>query len=277
MSDYLDKIIAEIKTVRDINLNGYRRGTLRRRVAARITRLGDETPEVYFRRLQSDPNEMDQLISTVTIKVSSFFRDPLVFELTAQKILPEIVERKRSNSGREIRIWSAGCATGEEPYSLSILTHQAIKDELADWTIHIFATDLDASALETARSGVYTRDHLKNVKLGVLDKYFDPVNENFSVQPFVRKMVRFSQDDLTCSKLAVPSESIFGAFDLVFCRNVMIYFSREVQEEIFHKLYNSLVGGGYLVLGDSESLSQEMESKFQIIDKKNRIFRKPLR
>lgn len=227
--------------------------------------------------MRTDPGEADQLIAAITIKVSSFFRNPLVFELVAQEILPDIIERKGRRRNREIRIWSAGCATGEEAYSLSILIHQAMKGKLADWAILIFATDLDASAIETARAGVYARDRLESVKLGVLDKYFDAVGERFRVRPFLRRIVRFSQDDLTSPKLTSPSESIFGAFDLVFCRNVLVYFSPEVQAEVCRKLYKSLARGGYLVLGDSESLSKKMESKFQTLDSKNRIFRKPLR
>jgi len=274
MCDYLDRIVAELEAAREIDLSGYRRGTLQRRINARIARVCDGDSEVYLQRLRTDSNELNQLISAITIKVSSFFRNPLVFELVGQNILPDIIERKNRSRNREVRIWSAGCAAGEEAYSLSILAHQAMKGKLTDWTTLIFATDIDASAIETAKAGVYARSRLESVKLGVLDKYFDAAGDRFCVRPFVRRMVRFSQDDLTSSKLAAPAESIFGSFDLVFCRNVLIYFSREVQAEVFRKLCRSLVRGGYLVLGDSESLSKEMESKFQTIDSNNRIFRK---
>jgi len=277
MSDHLDKIVAELKAARKIDLSGYRRGTLRRRLAARIARVSDGDPEAYLRRLRTDPGEVNQLISTITIKVSSFFRNPLVFELVAQDILPDIIERKGRGRSREIRVWSAGCATGEEAYSLSILIHQAMKGKLTDWAVLVFATDLDAGAIEAGRAGVYARDRLESVELGVLDKYFDAAGDLFRVRPFLRRMVRFSRDDLISPKLSSPSESIFGAFDLVFCRNVLIYFSRKVQDEVYRKLYGSLARGGYLVLGDSESLSEEMESKLRTIDPKNRIFRKPPR
>ena len=113
--------------------------------------------------------------------------------------------------------------------------------------------------------------------MGVLDKYFDAVGDRFRVRPFVRRMVLFSQDNLASPKLTSPSESIFGAFDLVFCRNVIIYFSQEVQARVFRKLHASLAPGGYLVLGDCESLNKEMEPNFRTIDPKNRIFRKLLR
>ncbi len=276
LESHLDEIISELKAVRGIDLSGYRRSTLRRRLAIRLARVCDGDPQAYIRLLRTDRSEADQLIAAVAIKVSSFFRNPLVFELTSENILPEIIERKRRSGSREIRIWSAGCATGEEAYSIAILLHQALKGKLTDWTVHIFATDMDDGALQAAKSGVYSRDRLENVKLGVLDKYFFARDDHYEVRPFLRKMVRFSLDDLTSQELAAPAESIFGGFDLVFCRNVLIYFSIPVQTRVINRLSQCLMQGGYLILGDSESIPAEMESKLQTIDRKNRIFHKTL-
>jgi chemotaxis protein methyltransferase CheR len=272
----LVNVLAALKTLRGVDLSGYRLDTLQSRVAARMTQAKSTDINEYTQQLHLDPDECDRLISSITIKVSSFFRDPVVFELTAQKLLTDIIERNRRKDapGGDIRIWSAGCATGEEAWSLAILLHQALEGQRSDWTVQIFATDLDTSALATAETGVYSRESLENVKLGVLDRYFEAHRNNYRVRPALRRMVRFSQDDLISAQRNAPADSVFGTFDLILCRNVLIYYSRDVQDHIFRKLHRSLAQQGYLVLGNAGCLNTEMESKLQTIDRMNRIYRK---
>ncbi len=131
---------------------------------------------------------------------------------------------------------------------------------MADWRLHIFATDIDANALKTAAEGVYPRESFENTKLGILGEHFTAVGEGYRIRTFIRKMVWFSQDDLTSPHRFAPKHSIFGTFDLVFCRNVLIYFSLELQDRVLDKLFKSLDKGGYLILGESESLSRGMKS-----------------
>lgn len=231
----------------------------------------------YLERLRASLDECDRLIETITINVSSFFRDPMVYEALAREILPEIIGRKQMRRSKEIRVWSAGCAAGEEPYSVAILLDQALKGQKSDWSCLIFATDLDRSALERAKAATYDREQLKDTKLGVLDTYFTPHGEGHELRPFVRKMVQFSWGDLVSSEHAIPAGSIFGSFDLVLCRNVLIYFSGDVQDAIFGKLHKSLAPGGYLVLGDSETLNSKLNALLHTISQKNRIYQRPLR
>ena len=270
-------VMAALKTLRGLDLSGYRPGTLQRRVAARMLRAKATDIDEYARQLHLDPDECDRLISTIAIKVSSFFRDPIVFELTARKLLSDIIQRNRRSGapGGDIRVWSAGCATGEEAWSLAILLHQALKGEGNDWTVQIFATDLDPNALATAEIGTYPRERFKDVKLGVLDQYFIADEDGYRVRPFLRRIVRFSRDDLVSTQRHAPAESVFGTFDLIFCRNVLIYYSRDEQDHMFRRLHRSLAQRGYLVLGNAEGLNTEMESKLQTIDRMNRIYRKP--
>jgi len=277
MAADLDNVLAALKMLRGVDLSGYRPDTLQRRVAARMTKAHAADVDEYARQLHLDPDECDRLISTIAIKVSSFFRDPIVFELTAQKLLGDIIERNRRSGapGGDIRVWSAGCATGEEAWSLAILLHQALKGKRNDWTVQIFATDLDPNALATAKTGVYPRERLEDVKLGILDQYFVANEEGYRIRPFLRRIVRFSRDDLTSTRHHAPAESVFGTFDLIFCRNVLIYYSPDVQGHIFRGLHRSLAKRGYLVLGNAEGLNTEMESKLQTIDRMNRIYRKP--
>lgn len=277
MDPHFNRVLEKVNQVTGVDLAVYRSPLLKRRLAARMRALGLIDPAAYLRRLETHPAECDRFIDAVGINVSSFFRNPLVFEIVHKRILPEILERKRRKSSSEIRIWSAGCAGGEEAYSLAILVHMAIKDRSADWTPLIFATDIDKGALESARTAVYPRESFGSTKLGILDKYFTPSGTGFEVRPLIRKMVRFSRHDLTSQAATTPTDSVFGTFDLTFCRNVLIYFSRDTQAGVFDNLYKSVASGGYLILGEAETLDRETGSRMDTVDRDCRLYRRPLR
>ena len=274
MQSHLDTVLAELKKSRGIDLSGYRRSMLKRRLGARMARLRCDSPAAYLARLRTDPSECDHLIDAIAINVSSFFRNPVVWEILGQTALPEIIERKRQSGHREIRAWSAGCSAGEEAFSMAIQIHRALKGEVADWRIHIFGTDIDTKALKTAAEGTYPRKSFENTRLGVLDEYFTTVDRGYRVRPFLRKMVWFSRDDLASPHGFAPKESVFGTFDLVLCRNVLIYFGLELQDRVLDKLLKSLDKGGYLILGESESINRELQSRLAEVDVKNRIYSK---
>jgi len=206
--------------------------------------------------------------------LSLFFRNPLLYELLEQTILPLIIESKRET--RQIRVWSAGCAHGEEPYSVAILLMKILKEQIKDWELFIFATDIDKKRISRAGREVYPRDKLVDTKLGIIDEYFTETGEGFMLEPSVRNMVNFSLDDLSSPNLLSPAESIFGGFDLVMCRNVLIYFNEAGKFNAIKKCLNSIVPGGYLVLGESEWLSDESLSAVREVDRKSRIFKKGL-
>ncbi len=269
---HLDAVLAELKKSRGIDFSGYRRSMLQRRLAARMARVRCDDPAAYLARLQTDPSECDHLIDAVAINVSAFFRNPIVWEILAQSVLPEIIERKRQAGDHEIRVWSAGCAAGEETVSTAIQIHRAFKGEMAGWQIHIFGTDIDTKALKTAADGTYPRESFADTKLGILDEYFTPVGCRYQIRPFLGKMVWFSRDDLTSPHGIAPQESVFGTFDLVLCRNVLIYFALELQDRVLDKLLGSLDNGGYLILGESDSLNREIQSSLAEVDGKNRIY-----
>ncbi|HLD47674.1 MAG TPA: CheR family methyltransferase, partial [Desulfobaccales bacterium] len=176
---------------------------------------------------------------------------------------------------RQIRVWSAGCATGEEAYSVAILLAQALEVEDSPCLPYICATDISSQALATAQTGRYHRESLETTNLGVLDRSFRPTAEGFEVIPEIRCMVHFSRDDLTSRQSLAPADSVFGSFDLVLCRNVLIYFSLDLQRLVLDKLYRALNPGGALVIGIFESLPREMESRLTAIDPPHRIFQKP--
>ncbi len=272
---FLDRVISVLKSVRRIDMSGYTHSTLRRSVAVRMERVCHGDQVSYLQLLQASPEECDRLVEAVTINVSYFFRDPGVYEVLARDVLPEIIRRKQANGSKELRIWSAGCAAGEEPYSISILLAQALKGQRLNWSCLIFATDLDKSALERANLATYDRKQLKDTKLGDIDGYFTPDGNGYQVRPFIRNMVHFSWGDLTSQKQAIPAGSIFGSFDLVLCRNVLIYFPPAVQVTVFEQLNRSLAPDGYLVLGSAETLCRELAGRLQTFDSHGKIYRKP--
>jgi chemotaxis methyl-accepting protein methylase len=213
------------------------------------------------------------LIDSIAINVSCFFRNPVLFELLGQRVLPEIIDRKLRGGRREIRVWSAGCASGEEAYSLAILLCEALGPDGADWQCLLFATDVDRRVLTVAEEGVYSREKLADCKLGLVDRYFTRRGERYQLDPEVRSLVRLSWDDLTSPTRVSPPQSIFGSFDLVACRNVLIYFSPEAQQRIQERLVRSLAPGGYLVLGEAEHLAEGLRPKCPAVDERNRIYR----
>jgi chemotaxis protein methyltransferase CheR len=274
MTAEVNKIIRRLKKARNIDFSGYRPDMLRRRISARLIKLGINDIALYMERLENDSSECDQLIDAIAINVSSFFRDLIVFEIIAQTVLPEIIKNKRRTGSKEIRVWSAGCAAGEEPYSLAILIHEALEKADLKWNVHIFGTDIDKDSLSRAKKAVYPRESLHSTKLGILDNHFESINDGFKVKSNIRKMVLFSNDNLTSDKTFAPAESVFGEFDILFCRNLLIYFNRELQNLVMDKFIRSLAPGGYLVLGDSETIGERADSAFRAVDRRNRIFRK---
>lgn len=267
-------LLAEVKTCRGIDFSRYRQGTLRRRFANRMALLGLTDLQQYRQYLLTHPHEIDHLIEAIGVQVSHFFRDPYVYECLARSVLPTIVDRKRAAGTREIRAWSAGCAGGEEVYSLAILLDLALRKDPEPWRNYIFASDINGQALRQAADGVYPREKLLETKLGVLDSYFEEVDSGFRVRPFLRERVQFCHDDLVSPRTVAPAESIFGGFDLVMCRNVLIYFEPDLQEQVLLKLCQSLATSGYLVLGPSEMILSRVAGQFREIEGGGHIWQK---
>ncbi len=270
VDEYVDDLIEVVKETTGTELTGYRRTSLKSRLIQRIERLGMDAGQ-YLGYCRNSSDECRVLVNACAINVSSFFRDPVVFDIIAQSVLPPLMARDGA-----LRVWSAGCAAGEEAYSIAILVAEALgRRPDIDFQPLIFATDLKREVLEQAKLATYSRDSLKDAKLGLVDSYFFPVGDRFELHPEIKKMVYFSVDDLLSPKTAVPKDSIYGAFDIVLCRNVLIYFSAKRQAQVQEKLYESLAKGGILVLGDSEDVSHELKQRLETMDARNRIFKKP--
>jgi chemotaxis protein methyltransferase CheR len=208
---------------------------------------------------QLTSGEMDVLASHLTIHETYFWREPQVFEALVAQVLPALV-RLREYNDRHIRIWSAGCASGEEPYSIAIALHRAIP-ALKDWQITILATDIDPRILRKAMTGVYSKWSFRNAPQWLIDGYFRCKKDGvFEILPEIRKMVTFSYLNLAEDIYPTPQNNT-NAMDIIFCRNVLMYFAPERARQVGQGLYRSLVEGGWLMVGASE-LSQVLFSQF---------------
>jgi len=255
-----------------VDLGGYDPDVIQRRIDARIRAAGLTEPSAYLDLLESDPAEPDRLLDEIAVNVSWFFRDSLVFGTIAETILPALIAHAAESGRREMRIWSAGCAAGQEAWSLAILAVDALRRARADLVPLVFGTDIDGAALERAHAAVYPRSDFESTTLGILDKHFTRVEGGYEVDPLLREVVHFARDDLTSSATLAPPESIYGAFDLVLCRNVVIYFGRELRRRVHRKLCRSLDPGGYLVLGNSEFIEPDARLDVVTLDVGTRVY-----
>jgi len=248
----LKPILEFLRERRGFDFAGCPPAMLARRVELRLGPTGCPNFRDYREHLAERPDELDRLIETLTISVSQFFRNPLDFELLAERILPALVKEKCAGPRPAIRVWSAGCARGEEPYSVAILLDEILLREELVLDRHIFATDIDASVLADAFNGLYSAAAVENVKHRQLAAYFTPEGDGFRLRPEIRRQVTFSRHDILDRARRVPTDSVFGDFDLVLCRNLLIYFNADYQDVIFAKLHAALAPGGYLMLGEAE-------------------------
>jgi two-component system, chemotaxis family, CheB/CheR fusion protein len=245
--DVLNAFLSQLRGRTGIDFRQYKTPTIVRRLSRLMATAGCETLKDYLRHLTSHPEAYQRLISTFLIKVTEFFRDPALFAQLSDRILPDIIEQARDDRG-ELRLWSAGCATGEEAYSLAIALAELLGDEVETMPVRIFATDLDADAIAFARRGIYPASALKEIPPPLLAKYFTRIDDAYQIKKRIRNLTVFGEYDL-------GQRAPFPRIDLVLCRNVLIYFTKELQQRTLQLFAFSLRPGGYLVLGKSETTS----------------------
>jgi chemotaxis protein methyltransferase CheR len=263
----LNKVIHFINKRKGVDLCSYRQSFIFRHLRSRISDLNLSNYLDYITYLKNNPKEIDLFLEDLSINVTHFFRDPEVFSAFQKGPLAELISRKAKSNLNLIRLWSAACASGQEAYSLAIMMSEALGNR-RDFVVKIWGTDVDKDALEKARIGEYEEKDLKEAGKKILEKYFQPVyNGKYSVKDEIRKMVRFEKQNLI-------SEEGLKFIDIIFCRNVMIYFTREQQEALFGKFYNSLNSEGFLVIAKVESIWDK--NMFVNIDPYNKIYRKAL-
>ncbi|SMC82092.1 chemotaxis protein methyltransferase CheR [Desulfocicer vacuolatum DSM 3385] len=276
MNIYLQHILSFLNKNRGIDFSGYRTAMIQSRIDQRVHFTHCSDTNEYLSYLKKTPHEIDTLIDTLTINVSHFFRNTFVFEYLQKLLLPTLLQQKKFQPHPSLRIWSCGCAMGEEAYSMAMLINECMEKEkqLPDINIDIFATDLDANAIKKAKKAMYLKESIKNIKYGLVEKYFLCRGDAFQLLPFLKQRVSFSVYDILDQKSYAPPESIFGSFDMVLCRNVLIYFNTECQDKIFNKLYRSLNTNGYLILGEAETPPTTHQNHFKKVNEWCHIYQK---
>ncbi len=265
--------MSRLATLDGAGLQAYSPSLVAHRIGDRCEQLSLTDIHAYVHRLDTDPAERGALAEMFSIKVSRFFRDPVAFEYLAEVVVPILLAHKAA-AGGDVRVWSAGCANGEEPYSLAILLSGQRARPSPQGHATIIATDIDESALEFARRARYSGASLVDVRYGLLTSAFTPDGDQFRVVPEVCRLVHFSRHDLLCDRTVAPAESIFGTFDLIVCRNVLIYFGAEAQERICDRLYGSLADGGFLLLGRAEVPAEPWRHRLCPVTDCCRLYRK---
>ncbi len=262
-SDTLQQFVEQVAHERGLDFRGYKPTTLERRVRRRMQQLHLGTYHDYLRVLRKDEAELGNLLNTVLINVTEFFRDPAAWDALYKDILrPQLDGLPHGGS---FRAWTAGCSSGEEAYSLAILSADHFGQRLRDYDVKIYATDIDEEALNIARRGEYPADRLRRVRPEWLNRYF-PGNDPKRVQRDVRRMVIFGRSNII-------SDAPISHVDLLLCRNVLIYFDPPTQRQILKRLHYALEPNGVLFLGKSESkLTSSL--LFTPIHPRWRIFRK---
>jgi len=256
----------KISLERGFGCASYKEKCLRRRIAVRMRARGVHTYDDYARILDADAGEYERLLDVLTINVTKLFRNWDVYASMAANVVPVLWHRTTPL----IRVWSAGCSSGQEPYSLAVLFHRyaAMNGMLAQIErVRILGTDIDRQCLVAAEQGQFEAADFSDTPDELRTRYFSATSPSV-VSPGVRNLVRFERRDL----LGEPAPP--GPFDLVVCRNVLIYFDRETQERVFEKFYESLAPDGFLVLGKVETLLGPIRSRFAPVDARERIFRR---
>lgn len=245
-----------------VDFSLYKKNTLHRRIERRIAALKLDSLQDYYDVFKDDAQEISNLYHDILIGVTSFFRDKEAFEL-AKEHIAAIVAKKEP--GEEIRFWSIGCSTGEEAYSIAIMLSEVMGENLERYKIKIFATDIDDESLKIARTGLYAETSLENLDKKMVQKYFSVQKNQFEVKKSLRELVIFSRHNIV-------SDSPFLRLDLVSCRNMLIYFSTELQNKFFPLVHYALNDNGILFLGKSESIGSHIDL-FSVLDKNEKIFK----
>ena len=240
-----EKIFRKVKKKTGFDPTLYRKTTLLRRLNYRIFKTGCRNFKEYLKYLDKHNEEYERFIQSLSINVTDFFRDKEVFNAIRKIVIPAVIGAKEKR--KSIRILSMGCATGKEAYSIAILLSEVLKGSLAEYKIRIFATDINKDLLKIARDGKYPKDGIKEIKnKSLIKKYFREADGEFIINKNIRRMVTFIRHN-------VITGDIIKNCDIILCRNLLIFFSPELQKKIYIKLSGALAKGGFLILGTAET------------------------
>ena len=260
----LEDLLVFLRDSRGFDFTRYKRSSLARRITKRMRDLEVDSYPDYRDRLESDPDEFRALFNTVLINVTGFFRDGDPWSYLHREVVPDVLEKAGSDG--EIRVWSAGCSTGEEAYTIAMVFAEAMGLDDAVARLKIYGTDLDEEALRDARAGIYTVKALEGLPPDYREKYFVPNGSQFAFMPELRRRVIFGRHDIT-------QDAPISGLDLLVCRNTLMYFNLEAQLQIIDRFHFALKPGGCLFLGKAEMLLSDSD-RFEASSMRHRVFRR---
>jgi two-component system CheB/CheR fusion protein len=258
-----ERLLSYLKDTRAFDFTGYKRASLMRRVVHQMNQVGVHSFDEYYDYLQVHPDEFTALFNTILINVTGFFRDEEAWAYLRESALPKLLD---ASAGEPIRVWSAGCATGEEAYSLAMALADALGGQEFRQRVKIYATDVDEDALAAARHATYAEKQVRALPEGYLERYFEPVGGRYAFRKDLRRNVIFGRNDLV-------QDAPISRIDLLACRNTLMYFNAETQSRIVSRLGFALKPDGVLFLGKAEMLLNHTAT-FEPLDLKRRFFRR---
>ena len=248
-----EEFLRQVTPLLGLQARPLRRRGVRRKVERRLGAISLSSLGAYLGRVKEDAAERTQLATLLTVTISRFFRDREVFNTLEGSVIPDLLRRKGSG---EFKVWSAGCASGEEPYSFALLWKAKFEKNRPGVSLSVLATDIDGALLMRAKEGRYRKSSVREVPEEVVRDFFRPDGDQYVLSGSIRERVEFRRHDL-------PREDPFPDMDMILCRNVAFtYFSKESQVKVLHKIFESLRGKGYLVIGKEESLPLHFPTMF---------------
>ncbi len=265
----MGELLANLRIRFGKDFTSYRSSCLKRRLALRMSSLGLSTLDEYMDHLSANPAEIEQLLDAITIHVTEFFRDHEVYDALAKEILPKMAERKLHSPVRTIRVWSAGCSTGEETYSIAMLILDHLRRHDLSLGLDVYGTDISKESCRVARKGIYPERKVARVPANLRQRYFELDESGLRVSNDVRRFVKFQVHDL----FSAPP---FSLLDIFVCRNVLIPFDNSVRNDILTRFHATLADDGILILGKSEAIVGTALELYELMDPRNKIYRKRL-
>ncbi len=252
MKSDLTPIIDLLQSTASNDLLVYDEAFLKKTIDSGIAFSACKTPQEYLLYLSNHPLSVDALHKKLNNSYSEFFRNPLTFACIEQIVFPSLTEKVRQGIKKEIRIWSAACAEGQEAYSIAMLCDEAVKKCDYNIIFRVFGTDINKACLALARKACYPIEPLGKISVKRVKAYFTHRGDNYYVSPKLKEYVDYSEFDLLSERMICPVSSVYGDFDLIFVSNILFYYKPEFQQRILSKVANCIAGGGYIITGEVE-------------------------
>jgi len=265
-NECLRQIFTQLREFSHIDFTHYKHSTIMRRIGRRMVERKSETLRQYAKYIEEHPEEVKTLYADILIHVTEFFRDPKSFQFLKDEVFPKLVKNRKPDA--TIRVWVAGCSTGQEAYSIAIVLQEFLNQGALKFPIQIFATDISDRAIHKARVGIYPLSIESTVSQERLDLFFERVDAGYKVKKNIRDICLFSKHDVT-------NDTPFSRLDLISCRNVLIYFASALQKKVMPLFHYALSPNGFLLLGKSESLSG-LSKLFSSVDKTHKVYAKSI-